>query len=501
MKKFILSAFLTAVLIFSGCSGDVTAEKKPYPSVKMSSQKPSVTEKTSRAVSKPENSVAVSQIEESISDNEYYLRGCIFDVNMNCIMSSVAQQGKIPYRQIGPKYTSLSNILSDQSEGFDTVFEDILRTENPTRYEIGGELVGRSVQLTLNAGMSQKIYERMNKEGIIGSVVVMRSDGSVAAMVSTPSYDLNKLMSDSGYSETLGNTGAFINRTLSSAAPGSTFKIISEVIANQHDIDKMTDEGHITVQSTNLQNNDWEKNKESYPMQTDRLDAFIRSSNVYFAKAFDKIGEKNVKSDMQNYFLLSDSTKINCDFGVLQNSLKIRSRDDLCRSAFGQGNVRISPLYISAVTREGIYGSMAEPFVLKSVIDTATKKPVGEGSMPYNEIACIPEKCRENIKECLRSSGTLRDITLPDGYTLYSKTGTANVGNGLYLYITGGIVHKNDLTAQKKIYTDGYKNFSCQGGYIITMQIQNPQHLGLELASQTTYIYSDIIDIVIKEGE
>ena len=520
-KKPALLSVLAALLLISGCSTAATANRMPYPCIKTCTEPSSEAENTSQntqnsdTASKTENSKTESKQESSkkesknensktsskSDENEYYLRGSIFDVNMRCLMSSVTEKGKTPYRKLEPKYISLSNILSDQSEGLDTVFENILRTANPTRNEKSQELVGKSVQLTLNAEMSQKIYNRMQKEKVIGSVVVMRSDGSIAAMVSSPSYDVNQLQSDTNYSKTLGSSGAFINRTLSAAAPGSTFKIISEIIADLHNIDKMEDEGRINIQSTYLQNHDWEDEKESYPMQTDRLDAFIRSSNVYFAKVFDKVGEKDVKNDLQKYFLLSDSTKINCDFGVLHNTLNIENRDNLCRSAFGQGNVRLSPIYLAAVTREGIYGNMVEPFVLRSIVDTNNKTSIQEGSHPYKEIASLPDKCKANIKQCLKVSGTLRKVNLPNEYTLYSKTGTANVGDSLYLYITGGVVHKNDQTVKKTLYTDGYKNFSKQGGYIITMQIQNPRDFHFEFASDADYIYNDIINIVLKESE
>ncbi|MBQ5563529.1 MAG: hypothetical protein IIT39_09085, partial [Clostridia bacterium] len=283
-KRSALLSILAALLLISGCSNAATTNRTPYPCIRTSTELSSELEDTSQSTqnsdvtsktednkteSKQESSKKESKTENSKTisksdDNEYYLRGFIFDANMRCLMSSVTEKGKTPYRKLEPKYISLSNILSDQSEGLDTVFESILRTANPTRNEKSQEIVGKSVQLTLNAEMSQKIYNRMQKEKIVGSVVVMRSDGSIAAMVSSPSYDVNKLQSDKNYSKTLGNSGAFINRTLSTAAPGSTFKIISEVIADLHNIDEMKDEGRINIQSTYLQNHDWEDEKESY---------------------------------------------------------------------------------------------------------------------------------------------------------------------------------------------------------------------------------------------
>ena len=439
--------------------------------------------------------------EDNFEEKTYYLRGSIFDTNMECVLSSEIPKDETSYRKMNEKYTGLSNIFCDQSEGFDTIFESILRSANPVLVSRKAP-VGQSLQLTVNADMSQKIYDIMQKENVVGSVAVMRSDGSVAALVSTPSYDLNRLRDDPDYSDELGNTGAFINRTRHLAAPGSTFKILSEVLADIHGIDKLTDEGRIEIQSAYLQNWDFYKNY-SYPFETDRTSAFLRSSNVYFAKAFGLIGEKDVVSDLKKYFLFGDDVSIDCDFALLENVLDIESEDNLYRSGFGQGNVRTTPVYLSAVAREAIYGTMVKPFVLQNIIDTKTSDIISSASSPYEEIAEIPNKSgyRENIKKCMQQAGTFLDIDIPEGYDLYTKTGTANVGNGLYLYITGGIVNQNDKTAQKIIYDTDYKNFSVQGGYMVTLQVQNPEELGFELASNIAYLYNEILNVIIKEGE
>ena len=183
---------------------------------------------TDSSITSEDNAKAESDNSES---DEYYNRGTIYDVNMQPIISSEINSSDEPYRKMGVRYTALSNIICDQSCGLDSVFSSNIRKKNPTKVNID-DSIGCSVQLTLNADMTRKIYDRLNNEGITGSVVVLRDDGSVASMVSCPTYDANKLHDDPGYEATLTKKGTFTNRTLQQAAPGSTFKIISEVVAD-----------------------------------------------------------------------------------------------------------------------------------------------------------------------------------------------------------------------------------------------------------------------------
>lgn len=492
--KRIVAFVIMLIFLFSGCSGTETLNTNTRLHSCLEVIPLETSEKSDITNSK------INEVSEEISHEEkiHYLRGSIFDTNMECVLFSEIPKNETPYRKMNEKYTGLSNIFCDQSEGFDTIFENILRSANPVIVSRKAP-VGQSIQLTINADISQKIYDIMRKENIVGSVAVMRSDGSIATLVSTPSYDANKLRNDPTYNDELGNTGAFINRTLHMAAPGSTFKILSEVLTDIHGIDNLTDEGRIQIQGSYLQNWDFNENY-SYPFETNRLSAFLRSSNVYFAKVFGLIGKSDVISDLKKYFLFGDDVSIDCDFTLLENSLDIENEDNLYRSGFGQGNVRTTPIYLSTVAREAIYGTMVKPFVLQNIIDTKENSVISSKSSPYEEITEIPIEYRENIKECMQQAGQLLDIDIPEDYNLYTKTGTANVGNGLYLYITGGIVSKNDKTEQKIIY-NSYKNFFIQGGYLVTLQVQNSEELGFEFASDIAYIYNKIIEVLIKEGE
>lgn len=401
------------------------------------------------------------------------------------------------YREINDLYSlSLSNILADSASGLDTTFEDILRTSNTTAVNAYNN-IGRSVQITIDAEMQNNIYARMESENIIGSVVVMRADGSILAQVSYPSYDDNLYKNDSEYRESLSGTGAFNNRTLLEAAPGSSFKILSEVLADKNGITELTDEGVWTVDGAAIHNWDYDTNS-NYPIEQRTLQsAFRNSSNVFFAKAFDTIGEAQVIQDLEEIFLFGDSIEITCDFGELSNTLMIENADDLRRSGFGQANVRTTPMYLAAVTREAVFGTMVRPFVLQNIVDTADyTQIISEGSTPNEEIASIPMEYRENLKNAMYDVGSDLAVTPIEGYTLYAKTGTAEVGSGDYLYIAGCLLNANDSEKGTYMY-ENYSTYNESGSYIIVLQIQNPDALALKYASGAAYIYSDLMNIVV----
>ena len=120
---------------------------------------------------------------------------------------------------------SFANILSRESGGLDAVLSEQLLQKNPTPVQ-GHDNVGQSARLTFNSDVQDKIYEYMQNSNIVGSVVVMRTDGSVMSEVSYPSYDPDMYRADHSYADTL-PSGAFLNRAFQNASPGSCFKIMS----------------------------------------------------------------------------------------------------------------------------------------------------------------------------------------------------------------------------------------------------------------------------------
>ena len=88
-------------------------------------------------------------------------------------------------------------------------------------------------------------------------------------------------------------------------------------------------------------------------------------------------------------------------------------------------------------------------------------------------------------------------ISPPEGYTLYTKTGTAETWlDDDFLYITGAIVNEKDDPEKKY---DDYSKYAETGSYTIVLQVQNPSELGYAFAINASALYGDIIDILLKK--
>ncbi len=429
----------------------------------------------------------------TIIDVSHSERGNIYDTNGVVLVKSEPDGN----RKYSVKYgTAFGNIISEVSGGLEVSFNDILSASDPYS-ENASERLGKSVQLTLDADIQNQIYEYMQNVNIVGSVVVMRTDGSVMADVSYPSFDPTEYNSNPNYIDVVGY-GALQNKTLEKQPPGSCFKIMTEIIADKHEIYSLYDDG--TWYSDEGVIVDWDHDTNPYyPMERSLYSAFVNSSNIFFAKVFDQLGEETVRSDLKELFHFGDNCDIECDFGTISSSMEITCMDDLRRSAFGQAYVRTSPMFLATLCREAIFGDMVKPFMLKNVIDSSGANSVLlEGSKPYEVIASVPENCRQNILDGMLGVGSDLGVYAGENYTFYAKTGTAETGGSDILYITGCMKNINDNTESSPIYED-YSNYHENGSYIVVMQMQNPNDYGFNFSSESAYLYQGIINILANQ--
>lgn len=477
---------MSAALLSAFCSCSAQVGQADLSAVNPETNTTAPTEETTEA----ETTTAPEGTTENSSSSEAAVKGNFYDCNGRLLLSSDDSGSRRVSAE--PYSVSFANIITSMSAGYDTTFEEILKTPNPTAVD-GYESVGRSIQLTIDGDLQNEIYDYMQNNNLVGSVVALRSDGSILSQVSYPSYDPN-LVDSQEYDEELA-WGSVGNKAFRNFEPGSCFKIMSEVIADKHGVTSLYDDGTWEVGGVPIVNWDHDKNT-SYPIADRSLySAFVNSSNIFFAKAFDQIGADAVLSDLSSIFHFGLDDDIQCDFGSLENNIEIYCDDDLRRSAFGQSYVLTCPIFLAALGREAVLGDMVTPFVVKNIVDTADGSTViGAGSKDNAVIASIPQEYRQNLLSGMTGVGSGLGVYLPSGYEFYAKTGTAETWEGDFLYITGCAKNVNDTGS---ISYDSYDNYSATGSYIVVMQIQNPEAHGFDFASESAIYYRGLMNIVV----
>ena len=438
-----------------------------------------------------ENAVTeTAEVTTTTTTTTAVLRGNIYDCNRTLLTYSTRSEegGEVRHFSDGYKY-SFANIISELSAGVDTEMEETLRTRNPSPVD-GDADVGQSIQLTIDGEMQNAIFNYMESQGMAGSVVVMRTDGSLMAEVSYPSYDPVLYAQDESYAQGL-EYGCVANKAFQNNPPGSCFKIMSEVVSDMNGITCLYDEGTWEVDGATIVN--WDHDTGYYPIPERTLySAFVNSSNIFFAKSFDQIGVDKVMSDLDSVFHFL--SPIYCDFGPIENNFEVYSNDDLRRSAFGQAYVRTCPIYLAALGREAVFGDMPKPFVVQSIVDTNDPtRQVFPGSAPYEWLGSIPGECRQNLLDGMTGVGGNLGLYWPENYRFYAKTGTAETGGEDILYITGVLQEVNDVSYNDAVWSD-YSGYN--GSYIIVMQLQNPTGFNFNFASESGGLYQGLINIV-----
>lgn len=443
----------------------------------------------------PEITDALQESPTEANEN-IIIKGNIYGTDGTPILYSTADADGGFSRTFQEDYSvPFANILSESANGMDKVLDTALTRKNPTPVN-ENDTVGQSVQLTIDPNMQNSIYKYMEKNGLEGSVVVMRTDGSVAAEVSYPSFDPKNTYS----AEEITGDGIYRNKAVTMATPGSCFKIMSAALAAYHGIYSLYDEGKwVDDSGASIVNWDYSENP-NYPVQRSLLSAFLDSSNIFFAKVFDTLGYETVIADLDNIFSFGN-TDIVCDFGTLENNIYASSAEELRRSAFGQSNDLTTPMYLAALVREAVLGDMVKPFMVQNIVDTNDKSKIIErGTAPYQIMGTMPYDARQSVIEGMAAVAANVGIYGFDNYSVYAKTGTAEIYKnaqytGDYLYITGFMLNAYDNSAQQPIFTD-YADYKNTGSYSVIMQITNPLDFDFSFASESSYLYQDILSCV-----
>ena len=284
---------------------------------------------------------------------------------------------------------------------------------------------GKNIDLTIDVKLQELIYEKF-KDAESATVAMDYTTGEILALVSTPSYETNKIslgISDNEWNEIVNNKKKpLFTRFLSKYTPGSTMKPI--VAAIGLDTDSFTDTENFgksvkTWQKDSSWKDFYVTTLEVYNGESNLEKALIHSDNVYFAKAALKIGKNLFKQELDRYgFNKPLNFEQNTDISVYGN---IDSEAKLAVSGFGQGEMEVNPIFMAKIySAFANNGKAVTPYILQKE---------GNDQNTVNSVNLIKPLTADKIKNDLKKvidegTGKLAKI---DGKNLYGKTGTAEI--------------------------------------------------------------------------
>lgn len=290
----------------------------------------------------------------------------------------------------------------------------------------GNDYIGASIKLTIDSQLQEHCYQLLGNN--IGSITILDNDtGAVLAMANRSDasieYDVNSI--DKNFETYAQINEFFYNRALlSQDPPGSTFKIVTSaalVDANEEGLEYYDEGVYKEIKNA----------KDAVYGQIDLQTAFTNSVNTYFAHAGDVVGKDKLE-EIAESFLLGQETAL--DFGVLNSYIGLEECSDyeLVSTAFGQGNLMVSPLNVALLIQPvAAGGNIYKPYMVDQIIDDGITKTVSSKEV----ISTIPERILSKLKELTHEAALSYGFDEETFGIVYAKTGTAEVSGADYNHI------------------------------------------------------------------
>ena len=286
---------------------------------------------------------------------------------------------------------------------------------------------GENVKLTIDSLIQNNLYQELKNDE--GAFVVMNYEtGEILALVSTPSYDVNKMtlgVTTEEWKEISENENTpMLARFLQSYCPGSTFKPLTGAIG--------LTTGSLSAEDTfNYSGLSWQKNSSwgdfnittltAYSGPKNLKNALIYSDNIYFAQATLQIGKTNFTDGLKKIkFGENIDFEMNLSKSKIANSDTISSEGLLANSGYGQGEILVNPIHMASIySAFANSGNMIKPYL----------EYKEEKNAEYLVEGAFSEEAANTIKEDLIQvveKGTAKDMKI-NGITIAGKTGTAEL--------------------------------------------------------------------------
>ncbi|WEG72497.1 penicillin-binding protein PBP4(5) [Vagococcus intermedius] len=284
---------------------------------------------------------------------------------------------------------------------------------------------GQDIETTLDSDLQQTAYKAL-KENKGATVVMNPQDGSLLSLVSSPSFNPNKLangISSEEYEKYASNPDKpFLARFATGYAPGSTFKAITAAIGLDASI--TTPSKTRTISGLKWQKDaswgDYWVTRVTETPEVNMTQALVHSDNIYFAQEGLEMGEATFRQGL-NRFIFGKKLNVPIEMQPAQISNTTKFENDilLADTAYGQGQLLINP--IQQASMYSVFaneGKLSEP---KLLVKDKTKE------LP----AVISKKTAEKVTESLKQvvsdpQGTAHEFDQL-GLGLAAKTGTAEI--------------------------------------------------------------------------
>ena len=288
---------------------------------------------------------------------------------------------------------------------------------------------GENIKITIDSIIQNNLYKELkNDEGLF--VVMNHKTGEIIALVSTPSYNVNKMalgVSSEEWKELQENEKTpLLARYTQKYCPGSTFKPITGAIGLSTNSLKTTDTFSYSGKS-------WQKDKSwgdynittltAYSGEKNLKNALIHSDNIYFAQATLQIGKDNFINGLKKLKFGEDiDFELNLSKSQFSNSDTIKSETLLADSGYGQGQILVNPIHMASIYSSfANNGNMVKPY-LKYKENKETEYLAKE---VFTKDA-VQEIKNDLIQVVENPEGTAKDMKI-NGITIAGKTGTAEL--------------------------------------------------------------------------
>lgn len=284
---------------------------------------------------------------------------------------------------------------------------------------------GENVKLTIDAKAQQIAYDSL--QGQPGSsVATAPKTGDLLAVVSSPSFDPNKMtngISQADYDAYNNDENLpFMSRFATGYAPGSTFKTVTAAIG----LDAGTLDPNEELAINGLK---WQKDSSWGGYQVTRVSdvspvnlrtALVYSDNIYMAQETLKMGEKTFRAGL-NKFIFGEKLDlpIAMDPAQISNEDSFNSEVLLADTGYGQGQLLLNP--IQQITTYSVFPNNGTLVYPKLIADGETKTKADVVSA--GTVDTIKQDMEAVVSDPNGTASSLQSLGIP----LAAKTGTAEI--------------------------------------------------------------------------